>query len=99
MMLTQEEALRILWANKDWENKKEDKFVYATTVKSIDIMDFATPQKPKVERTIPIGTTVLVTMYSRFGDVGIRDDRLVPPSNGYYARVLPEDLKDWREEP
>jgi hypothetical protein len=97
--MTQEEALEILWKNKDWKDKKEDKFVYATTTKDIEIMDFSTPNKPKIERTISAGATVLVTMYSRFGDVGIRDDRLEPPSNGYYARVLPHDLRDWRDKP
>mgnify|MGYP006266943299 CR=1 FL=1 len=51
------------------------------------------------KRVARAGTRVLVTMVSRFGDVGIRDDRLVPASNGYYGRVAPEDLSDWGLEP
>lgn len=99
--MTQKEALAILWANKDWKNKKEDRFVYATTTKEIDVLTVGGdhPTYPKKERTIPAETTVLVTMFSRFGDVGIRDDRLTPPSNGYYVRVMPEELKDWRDNP
>lgn len=97
--MTQEEALGILWKNKDWRNASQEKFVYATTKNSVDLLNVGKWDRPKVERTIAAGTTVLVTMHSRFGDVGIRDDRLVPPSNGYYVRVMPEDLKDWREAP
>lgn len=104
-MVTQEQALNELWANKDWKKSmagRQERFFYATTTKPVDILAIESLKQnctPRVERTIPVGTTVLVTMLSRFGDVGIRDDRLVPPSHGYHARVNPEELSDWREQP
>lgn len=39
------------------------------------------------EYTIPANTPVLVTMFSRFGDFGIRDVRVSEITHGYSARV------------
>jgi hypothetical protein len=105
--MTEEQALKILWDNKDWMKRMkegtEEKFLYATTTSTIEHVEYDnddyTDPKGKHVRTIPAGTTVLVTMYSRMGDVGIRADRLVPPSHGYATRVFPGALKDWREQP
>lgn len=77
-------------ANPDWCNV----YLYATLARDALMTN---PGKP--DRTAPIGTTVLVTMISRFGDVGIRDRNLSPPSNGYDCRVQPEALTDWRDKP
>lgn len=107
--MTEEEALAVLWSakgayltddrgrplldesgsarpNPKWCNA----FVYAT-------LECDVPAEHS--RTIKSGTRVLVTMVSRFGDVGIRDDRLVPASNGYCARIDPVNLTDWSTEP
>lgn len=70
-----------------------DVFLYATLRGDVEMGD-----GPK-RRVVPEGTTVLVTMASRLGDVGIRADRLVPPSHGYDARVIPECLTNWRDTP
>jgi hypothetical protein len=106
---TEEEALAVLWSaknlyvpgpdglpqrgedgkfltNPNWVNA----FVYATLGRDAEMS--LGQERP---HTAKKGTRVLVTMVSRFGDVGIRDDHLEPPSNGYYTRVMPEDLTDW----
>jgi hypothetical protein len=79
-----------------------DRFVYATLKKGVSYdvprEPFDPPQKKKRTKTIPAGARVLVTMASRFGDVGIRAHHLVPASNGYDVRVMPEDLEDWSEQ-
>jgi len=112
--LTEDEAITLLWSGKsmylknadgtprldankklivnpNWENGV---FVYAT-LRDDQKMGYE-PEKQHVAKS---GTRVLVTMVSRFGDVGIRDERLMPPSDGYSARVQPEALKDWSREP
>jgi hypothetical protein len=77
-------------------------FVYATTGEEVQFREW-NGNHPVEKNTEtykrPAGTRVLVTMVSRFGDVGIRDHDLVPPSNGYDARVMPEQLKDWSTRP
>lgn len=40
------------------------------------------------------GTRVLITMFSRFGDVGIRDNDVDNIRHGYTARVTPEMLRN-----
>jgi hypothetical protein len=113
--MTQDEAIEVLWsakgaylmepdgtmkldaAKKPIPNPKWcDAFVYATLGKDVSVSVEGKPKKPRV---IKKGTRVLVTMVSRFGHVGIRDDRLTPASNGYCTSVKPEDLTDWGEKP
>jgi hypothetical protein len=91
MKLQPEEALEKLWKAKDWRasTREANPPVYATVKEPVEML----------KGKIPAGSTVLVTMVSRFGDVGIRHDRLVPPSDGYYARVPPDVLTDWRDRP
>jgi len=100
---TEKEALEQLWKNKSIGlTGGEEKFFYATTTKRVVMLihpTIANGHSTTIERPCPPGTTVLVTMFSRFGDVGIRDINLVPPTHGYYARVLPDHLTDWRENP
>ncbi len=106
--MTEEEALEILWDNKDvtkllsrpkgWE----EHFLYATLKSKATMRIIGDERRPgnKEKRySVPKGTTVLVTMVSRFGDVGIRDRDLEPPSHGYWCRVVPSKLKDWRDKP
>jgi hypothetical protein len=113
--MTQEEALNILWSAKNvylTNDKGEPRldehgkalpnpkwcaaFVYATLTQDVK-MHYSDDDKKY--RLAKAGARVLVTMVSRFGDVGIRDDRFVPASNGYYARVSPETLTSWGEKP
>lgn len=79
--------------NPNWCNA----FVYATLCHPA--VELILDEDGTRKRMIHAGTRVLVTMVSRFGDVGIRDDRLTPPSNGYYGRVPPEYLGDWSLDP
>lgn len=102
---TEKEALTQLWNNKGAGLRGEkEKFFYATTTKRVvmviqPVLQGGIHDSKTIERECPPGTTVLVTMFSRFGDVGIRDVNLVPPTHGYYARVLPDHLTDWRDKP
>ena len=78
---------------------KPDVFFLAETTEPVEmhVWNGVHPVEENTKvHTAPAGTTVLVTVYSRFGDVGIRDDNLDPPSHGYYARVNPDTLNNWR---
>ena len=44
--------------------------------------------------TVKAGTKVLITVYSRLGHAGIRDDNLDKPVHGYYGCAYPEQLKN-----
>jgi hypothetical protein len=77
-------------------------FVYASLAEAVEFhrWDGIHPvEKHMTIYTRPAGTRVLVTMISRFGDVGIRDYDITPPSNGYACRVMPEALKAWSTHP
>jgi len=80
--------------NPHWCNA----FVYGTLQRDVDVWRGDQNEKKPV-RVIPKDTRVLVTMVSRFGHVGIRDNHLVPASNGYCATCQPEDLTDWNMAP
>lgn len=112
--MTEEEAMDYLWAGKSAYLRDEGErgplrpnpafgqMLYATLVvnATMRIWNGKHPvESNTVERTAPPGTPVLVTMVSRFGDVGIRDDKLTPPTDGYYCRVQPDELTDWRLAP
>jgi hypothetical protein len=82
------------------ENWLKGIFLYATLTEEATMSAPASRYgDPPVRWTAPKGTRVLVTMVSRFGDVGIRDRHLVPASDGYTGRVKPEKLCDWSREP
>jgi hypothetical protein len=77
--------------------------LYATLVKDTEMREWNGVHPVEENTTVreaPAGTTVIVVMISRFGDVGVRDKKL-EPSYGYYARGLnPEtDLTNWRKTP
>jgi len=44
------------------------------------------------EYSLPMGACVIITMLSRFGDVGIRGTKIDILIHGYDARVLPNTL-------
>lgn len=98
--LTQQEAWDLLWAAKDYRNPKA--FLWAELTEDVEMHEWNGTHPVEENTTVRVakaGSTVLVTMASRFGDVGVRDDRLNPPSHGYYARVEPEKLTKWRDAP
>ena len=51
------------------------------------------PDKNTTEHTVKKGTTVLIWMMSRFGDIGITDNL---EAHCYHARVQPTVLVNWR---
>jgi hypothetical protein len=99
--LTEDEATRRL-CSAPWRNGEDKRFCYATLTRDVTMACWNgqhPPEKNSPEHTAKAGATVLVTMSSRFGDYGIRDEKLVPATEGYWARVDPDALTDWRDEP
>ena len=73
---------------------------YATLKNDLVMHHFAghSPSGPQFfDVPMQAGSTVKLVMVSRLGDVGITDD--LTAEHGYGARVLLEDLQDWRESP
>ena len=102
--LSRNVALKRLHASKGIEPGKPWKpfFCYATLTEPTKMESWNGVHPVEENLTVRMakaGTRVLVTMASRFGDVGVRDTHLVPASHGYFARVLPEKLKDWDTDP
>lgn len=97
--MTEEEALDILWSHKSTSYMANGKvvqvtprgpeFLYATTKLPVNFGE---------EGSKKGGTRVIVTMVSRFGDVGIRSTKLDEKRHGYTARVDPGALDDWSTE-
>lgn len=100
MTLSQNLALDILWRNKcAWAYGRGHRWVYANLVEDTQMREWNGKHpvdQNTTEHIAPAGAPVLVTMASRFGDVGIRDRNLVPPSDGYTARLDPSKLTNWR---
>lgn len=100
MKLPAEQAIEILWSHKGFPYKPlGPEHLYATTTKPVLFSVWQGHNKPEINYTKPAGTRVLVTMISRFGDVGVRARDLEPASHGYDARVMPEELVDWSTTP
>lgn len=85
-----------------WDRKEHHKEVFATGVLNRDaraVEHTITRYNGKVtskERTIKTGTQVIITMISRFGDVGIRDYDINTAAHGYISRVDPDAIDDVR---
>lgn len=76
-----------------------DTFFYAELVEPVEFKEW-NGQHPVEENysrvwIAPPGTKVMVTVLSRFGDVGIRARNLDELKHGYDARVDPETLTNW----
>lgn len=98
--LSQSVALDLLFESKDY--RLPDLFLWADLVEDAEMHEWNGTHPVEDNTTIrmtPAGSTVLVTVASRLGDVGIRDKNLNPPCHGYNARVLPESLTNWRPIP
>jgi len=77
----------------------EVKGYFATATLLVDcqmhIWDGSHPvEEHTTTRMAKAGSKVLIASVSRFGDIGIRDDRLDKAEYGYYARVDPDILVD-----
>lgn len=84
-----------------WDRKQAHKEVFATAVLNKDAFAIEYTYKldremTSKERTIKAGTKVIITMISRFGDVGIRDYDIKASKHGYISRVSPDDVDDVR---
>lgn len=84
-----------------WIRKDEGREMFAQAELLVDVEGSewnGTHPVEKNERkyTMKAGSTVLITMASRFGDVGIRGTDIDEESHGYHARVLPEMLRNPR---
>ena len=84
-------ACALMW---DAKTHYEDCFMWATLTKDVSATDISSVGK-ETNRIIPKGTRVIATVYSRFGDMGIRNDNIKDLRHGYVARVSPEDLTNW----
>jgi len=98
--MTREEALAIMWAAHvhPYEGAGKE-FMYAELTEPVKMHEWSGKhpvEKNTVVRTVPAGTKVIVTVYSRLGDVGVRARNLDRVGHGYDARVDPEKLTNWR---
>lgn len=93
--MKRDQATDLLWTAKV---AHKECFLYATLAQNVT-MSVWSGKHPVDENSEEYeaykGDRVLVTMISRFGDVGIRGRDLEPATNGYHARVEPEHLTDW----
>lgn len=91
--MKREAAIEALWKAK---REYRDCFMFATLLEPVEMVEIDQTTYPHKEtkHTASAGTRVIVTMISRFGDVGIRDGDLTP-QHGYTARVTPDKLTDW----
>ena len=73
-----------------WEKKCawQDHFAHAELLVDVN--------RPDLGVSIKAGATVLITMISRFGDVGIRGKRIHDVRHGYDVRVMPDLLQGYR---
>jgi hypothetical protein len=91
------EMFEVMWKAK-CESRYGGGIMMHATLKRDVTMDVWNGTHPVEKNTkmhvATAGTRVLVTMASRFGDVGIRDENIDSLTHGYYARVDPSDLED-----
>ena len=89
--MNQDEAIEV------FESRKLDGFEVWSHATLVDDLEFPDHHTEGV-RVVPAGTRVLITMFSRFGDVGIRDRDLKNYESHYYLLRVPLDggyLKDF----
>lgn len=81
-----------------YERKRSMMEVFATGTLLVNAIAIEYPKgclaDKGVERIIPTGSKILITMISRFGDVGIRDYDIDIAKHGYVARVDPCRIAD-----
>ncbi len=87
------------WLSEAYERKEDGRemFAHAVTTEDVEAVSYGDVRQSHAQadhHTIPAGTRVLVTMVSRFGDVGIRGRDVDRIEHGYHARVMPETLRD-----
>ena len=101
---TREDALDLMWSAKTaWPMQKKPELGYpvffqAELMRSVEMhcWNRKHPAEGNTKtHTAHAGSKVIVTAYSRFGDVGIRDRDIDNPRHGYDARVDPEILDNW----
>lgn len=91
------DAIKELWVRKD---EGREMFAQADLLVDVEMDEWDGENRPVEQhsdrRTAKAGSRVLVTMISRFGHVGIRDNRLDEETHGYYGTVDPEKLTNFK---
>lgn len=78
-----------------WRPHKPETWAYryATLRNPLTMRHFMGHDKPDHEVPMIVGSRVKIVMVSRLGDVGITED--LTAENGYGARVMLDDLRDF----
>lgn len=84
------------WLTEAYQRKEDGRecFAHAVTTREVEATQWNGHFAPEESYVIPAGTRVLITMASRFGDVGIRGRNIDRIEHGYHARVEPESLRN-----
>ncbi len=84
-----------------WDRKAAYREVFATAIlnRDTEAVEYVQrgPDRANTKMrtyTLKAGTKVIITMLSRFGDVGIRNYAIHDRTHGYIARVNPDALDD-----
>lgn len=98
-MVSREEALNDMW---EASHLKVDRPAFYRAELTEPVTMYEWNGEHPVEKNqkvyeVPAGTKVMVTVFSRFGDVGIRARDIKTPRHGYDARVDPETLINWEK--
>jgi hypothetical protein len=108
MIVSREEALQDMWeahnpffdSETGEERKKpifKEAFYRAELTEALTMREWNGHGKEDTVYEVPAGTKVMVTVYSRLGDVGIRARDIETPRYGYDARVDPHILINWEK--
>lgn len=81
-----------------WKRKRDGRemFANAELTRDVPMSQWNGHDEPATEYECKAGQTVLITMASRFGDVGIRGIEIGQERHGYHARIEPEALVNVR---
>lgn len=87
------------WLTEAYQRKEDGREMFAHAVTTVDVEavsygDVRQSHTQADHHTIPAGTRVLITVVSRFGDVGIRGRDVDRIEHGYHTRVMPGVLRD-----
>lgn len=91
-----EKVWKEMWIRKD---EGREMFAHAELLEDVEGRQWNgnhPVERNERKYTMKAGSTVLITVASRFGDVGIRGTSINEEVHGYHARVLPEQLRNPR---
>lgn len=84
----QENILKEMWRRK---SERLDVWAHGELTETVEMIEYTDRESGYQARPYQVqaGTTVLITMLSRFGDVGIRAHDISKKLHGYHGRVDP----------